>query len=135
MHIDNENKKYGLPASDRIKKRAEIGMLFLKGKRWKKGGLSCIYLIEKQNTDQGSVRAGFSVSKKLFKKAVDRNKIKRLMREAYRLQINPIRQLTVEKKQNCNCFFIFNEKKIPKFSEVYLNMQEWIIFMETKLKK
>ena len=36
--------------------------------------------------DTGSVQAGFSVGAKYFKKAVDRNRIKRLMREAYRLQ-------------------------------------------------
>ena len=36
--------------------------------------------------DQQDTRAGFAVAKRNFKSAVTRNKIKRLMREAYRLQ-------------------------------------------------
>ncbi len=41
--------------------------------------------IERATTDNVKLKIAFSVPKKFFKRAVDRNKIKRHMREAYRL--------------------------------------------------
>ena len=59
-----------------------------------------------------------TVSKKKFKRAVDRNRIKRLMREAWRLEKPALenRLLTDEKQRAIVFIFVGNE--LPEFEEV-----------------
>ena len=63
--------------------------MFTEGKTVSKYPLKLIY-IQTELKDETMIQAGVSVSKRNFKKAVDRNKIKRLLREAYRLNKNLI---------------------------------------------
>jgi len=74
-------KTLGLSTSEKLKHEKEISFLFKKGK-WRVGG--SIRIIFLKNTENVHPKLGFSVSKRFFKKAVDRNRIKRLLREAYR---------------------------------------------------
>lgn len=77
------NFKY--PKEEKLKKNTEITLLFEKGK-WKTcGHLRIIILKNKPTFSIESTKIGVSVSKKYFKKAVHRNRIKRLLRECYRL--------------------------------------------------
>jgi len=70
------------PKHQKLKSRKDIKALFEEGKIVTKYPVKLLWLPSgKQDT-----RAGFAVAKRNFKSAVTRNKIKRLMREAYRLQ-------------------------------------------------
>jgi ribonuclease P protein component len=69
---------------EKLKKRKLIKMLFEKGKALTVFPLRVIYLKE-EHMGNFPVQASVSVSKRNFKLAVKRNRIKRLMREAYRL--------------------------------------------------
>lgn len=68
---------------EKLKKRKEIQDLFRTGKNLISYPLALRYLPQQQA--DGVHRAAFTVSKKHFKKAVQRNLLKRRMREAYRL--------------------------------------------------
>lgn len=77
------NTKY--PRAEKLKMNTEIGLLFEKGKWRTSGNLRIIILKDKPSLPVESGRFGVSVSKRYFKKAVHRNRVKRLLRECYRL--------------------------------------------------
>ena len=66
------------------------------------------------NEDVHFLEAGFAVSSKLFKKATDRNRIKRLSREAYRLQKNNISDHLQNANLRLALFFVYNGKELPE---------------------
>lgn len=70
------------PKHEKLKSRKAIEQLFEEGKAFKKYPIKLLYL----STTQEHTQAGFAVPKRNFKRAVDRNAIKRLLRETYRLQ-------------------------------------------------
>jgi ribonuclease P protein component len=65
-----------------LKKRDDIALVLKKGKRFDHG---CIKLILLPDTETPFIKIAFLVSKKLGRKAVLRNKIKRWMREIFRV--------------------------------------------------
>jgi ribonuclease P protein component len=62
------------------------------------------------------VQCLFSVSKRNFKKAVDRNKIKRLTREAYRMNKLPLYENLRIHDKNVALALVYTGKQIPKFT-------------------
>lgn len=76
--------KFTFNKKDRLKSQKLIEKLFLEGKSVTSFPLKLIYLKTEVAGDH-TIKAGVSVSKRNFKKAVDRNRLKRLLRECYRL--------------------------------------------------
>jgi len=77
--------KYSFNKSEKLKSKILIDKLFKEGKSVSAFPLRLVYMPIDQNNKTLS-KAGVSVSKRNFKRAVDRNRIKRLIREAYRLR-------------------------------------------------
>jgi len=76
--------KFTFPKKEKLKSQKLIEKLFLEGKAVTAFPLRMLYL-RTDFEDGTKIKTGVSVSKRNFKKAVDRNRIKRLLREAYRL--------------------------------------------------
>ena len=76
---------YTFNKKEKLKSQKLIEQLFAQGQSVVAHPLRMVY-IKTGFDEEIKIKAGVSVSKRHFKKAVDRNRIKRLMREAYRLQ-------------------------------------------------
>ncbi len=71
------------PSSEKLKSKILIDKLFTEGNSIKQFPIKLIYL-PLQDPKSATCKTGVSVPKRNFKKAVDRNHLKRLMREGFR---------------------------------------------------
>lgn len=101
---------YTFPKAEHLKSRKLIGQLFRQGKSFNIFPLKVYYLFAEK---EPALQAGFVVPAKLFKKAVHRNRIKRLMREAYRLEKQELEQSMQNKELRLAVFFVYTGRELP----------------------
>lgn len=115
-------EKFTLNKRERLKSRKAIDALFSSGRKFSMSPFRVFFLL-----DSEALKFGIGVSSRNFKKAVDRNRIKRLAREAYRLQKNELSCYLKEKKIGLNIFFIYTEKEMPEYKQVFEKMNKALI--------
>ncbi|CAN5674863.1 ribonuclease P protein component [soil metagenome] len=117
----DKNERYTLGKNERLKSRKAIDQLFKEGKSLSLFPLRIIYqkMIQPQHTTVFNLQAGFTVSTKHFKKAADRNRIRRLIREAYRLQKNELQQTLSKGEIKLDIFFIYTGKEVPDYAIIF----------------
>lgn len=74
-----------LTGDERLKSAKQLGILFKEGRSFVKFPLRFVWM-PAARTGASPARVAFSVPRRKWKRAVDRNLLKRRMREAYRLQ-------------------------------------------------
>lgn len=102
-------KQFTLGSNERLKSRKLIERLFKEGKTMMIPSIKIHYLINPSATP--ALRFGVTVGSRNFKKAVDRNRIKRLVRESYRLQKRPLQAKVEAAGLEVNLFFYLQAKK------------------------
>lgn len=106
--------KHTFGKDEKLKSKKIIDQLFNEGKSVSNNGFTLVYLVQPLLTFY-PVQAGFSVPKRHFKHAVDRNRVKRMMREAYRLNKTSFYQTLAEKKQQMAIMFVYKGKALPDY--------------------
>ena len=102
----------------RLKSKKAIETLFAEGNHIRKKPLKLVFTVNQAER----LALGFGVSKRLFARAVDRNKIKRLMREQFKL---------VRSKEGYipflgSGFFIFEGRELPTLESLEKPMEALI---------
>ena len=114
-------KQFTLAKNERLKSRKQIEQLFDTGKSIVVSSFRVYYMVNGELSrpkEEGPLQFGVGVSAKNFKRAVDRNRIKRLVREAWRLQKNELKEKIKTAGKQLNVFFIYTGKELPGFTTV-----------------
>jgi len=122
--------RYTLGKEERLKSRKIIEQLFKEGKLFTAFPFRIIWKYQTE-PNGNSLQAGFTVSTKYFKKAVDRNRIRRLMKEGYRLQKYPLQTTLDNANRQLVIFIIYVGKEIPEYGLVV----EKMAFVINRLQK
>ncbi len=107
-----KNRTYTLKKEERLCSKKIIDKLFSEGESFLSFPLKIVYL-NIELPSKNKVEIAFSVSKRNFRKAVQRNFLKRRMREAYRLNKHLLTATKSEKQMAI--FIIFIGKEIANF--------------------
>ncbi len=121
--------RYTLGKEERLKSRKVIDLLFKEGRSFSIFPFRIVW--KHQPMQVSPLQAGFTVSTKHFKKAVDRNRIRRLMKEAYRLHKNTLQKGLELNNKSTAIFIIYVGKEIP----VYALVAEKMIAVLKRLQK
>lgn len=105
--------RFNYPKNEKLKSQNAIDLLFSQGKSVAKYPLRLVY-VEIPSAEE-KLQIGVSVSKKYFKKAVDRNYFKRLLRESYRLNKN---LLKVDSEKKYVMMLLYQTKDRLSFQEI-----------------
>ena len=122
-------KQFTLGKNERLKSRKQIEQLFKSGQRFVCPPFRIFYSFQagQNSPDNSLLQAGFGASSRNFKTAVDRNRIKRLAREAYRLQKNILKDKLKEQNRKMNVFFIYTGKALPLYPDVYNSINKALV--------
>jgi len=118
---------FKFPKEEKLKSEKQIKAIFEKGSSITASPIKLVYLGSAKAS--AKIQVAVTVPKKNFRSAVNRNRIKRLLRESYRLH----KHIIFNKIEGSYAFmFLYLGKEIPSYSEIEGSM---IKILEKFLKR
>lgn len=124
--------KFSLGKAERLKSKKLLDEIFKSGTRINQPPLRFIYATLR--AADMPLQFGVGVSSKNFRKAVERNRVKRLIREAYRLQKLPLQSNLVAAGKQVILFIIYTGRDLPVYQEVVNAMKDGLYKLSKNLK-
>ncbi|MCB0598380.1 MAG: ribonuclease P protein component [Lewinellaceae bacterium] len=117
---------YTFQRGERLKSRKVIGALFKEGKSFGQYPLRVVYMPMKERRSEFPAQFTVSVPKKKFPKAVARNRIRRQIREAWRLNKHRLYRAMEGEKQQYALLLIYVAKDALPYPEIEHAMRQVI---------
>ena len=111
---------------ERLKSRKVIGQLFKEGHSFGQYPLRLVWLLMEERQSEYPVQFTQTVPKKKFKRAVDRNRLRRQVREAYRLHKGQLYEALKEEEQQLAFMVIYTGKEAFPYAEIEKAMKKMI---------
>jgi ribonuclease P protein component len=118
--MDTKGRKYQLSRQHRVKSGKLIDQLFTRGESFTQYPLRVFYM---EASLPIALQAGFGVSARNFRKAVERNRIKRLMRETWRLQKGLLELQLENLNRKLAVFVLYTGRELTDSAQIALKMQ------------
>lgn len=97
--------------------RKTIDRLFKEGKQLRAFPLS-VYYLEVENIEKVPFQVVISAPKRQFKRAHDRNYVKRLIKEVFRKEKQPLEDLLIDSGKQLALFIVYTNKEILSYPEL-----------------
>lgn len=134
VDVMEDKSVINFPKKERLHSNKLIESLFSKGKSFIVYPLRVVYLIGDEN-DSGNQLASVlvSVSKRKFKRAVKRNRVKRLIKENYRLNKKEIVESLKANNKSVSIALIYLKDTLPEYSEIEKSVIKVIQILSGKI--
>ena len=135
------SKVFTYQKTDKLKSRKQTQHLFSTGQAINVFPIRLIYTIEPlSNTTENLpttrlLQAGVGAPSRTFRKAVQRNRVKRLLREAYRLEKPSFLTHAALDNKRVNLFFLYTDALVLTQIEIQGKLKEALSILATKLNK
>ena len=118
---------YTFSKKERLNSKISIHRLFEKGSSFFTYPFKVYYNVQPAEKTKPTSSVLFSIGKKQFKLAVDRNRVKRVCREAYRLNKAVLIDALEEKRLRVEVAFVYVGKTLPEFYDLELKMKKALL--------
>ena len=129
--------KFTYQKKDKLKSRKQMQFLFSKGTAINMHPIRLLYTIEKEEAgifSNGLLQAGVGAPSRQFRKAVQRNKVKRLLREGYRLEKPNFTNSISITNTRLNLFFLYVDAHVQTQQEIQATIKLLLQKLADKLK-
>ncbi|MBL7766213.1 MAG: ribonuclease P protein component [Chitinophagaceae bacterium] len=110
-------RPFSLSASERLKSKKEIETLFQSGEAFFLFPFKVFYRIQTRNLESSPANIGISIPKKIHRNAHQRNRIRRLMKEAYRLNKSVLYGPLNDRLLHMNLMVIYTHKEEMSYAD------------------
>jgi len=151
-------QRHTLSKTERLKSYKRIRILFAQGQKFKVFPLVVYFLLRDEEAEgrlreveggserlreveevegvdavEGILQMGVSVGKRHFKRAVDRNLLKRRIREAYRKQKHDVKETLTALGISMDIFFVYSNARISDYAEIETAMTNGLLLLKDRI--